>query len=237
MQLPKRQWQLLAREIDHCIVLADHPQRQILCAHYTHCQTGRKAGNRIRPSPAAVADDGKWIRAIEWAITVFGFRNVPIFMVEILAAGEDGFELAPLRYFQKPADSETFAKVRKLLFIGRCGPLLFPLLVFWIQVCLQKHDNSCNPRCNPRSNRKNLQNTQNSRCCRTGGANNFVGFFLTKRCCFSLCCPGFLRLFLRVQSLEIFANIFHIFEMAFLGLQRKTHIFLQVTHIRAKISS
>ena len=111
VQLPKRQWQLLANEIDHCIVLADHPQRQILCAHYTHCQTGRKAGNRIRPSPAAVADDGKWIRAIEWAITVFGFRNVPIFLVEIRAAGEDGFELAPLRYFQKPADSKTFARV------------------------------------------------------------------------------------------------------------------------------
>ena len=51
----------------------------------------------MHPKPANVQDEEKWEKAILWAAGDFGFRNCPIFWVDILATDEEGVELASLR--------------------------------------------------------------------------------------------------------------------------------------------
>ncbi|MEW8580964.1 MAG: hypothetical protein AB2570_04580, partial [Candidatus Thiodiazotropha endolucinida] len=114
VQPPSRMWANLAGSLDRCLVLADRPQGTIFVAWYAHTGTGRVAGMRIRPTPQTVDNDGSWERAVEWTAADFGFRDCPIFRVDILETrqgvredGEDTILFSPLRCYTKDAGSAT----------------------------------------------------------------------------------------------------------------------------------
>jgi len=113
VQPPAKQWENLAACLDRCLVLADRPQGSIFVAWYAHTATGRVSGVRVRPTKANADADATWERAVEWAAADFGFRACPIFRVDILAAGEEGVELAPLRCYTKDADARTILAASK----------------------------------------------------------------------------------------------------------------------------
>lgn len=113
VQPPSKQWQNLAASLDRCLVLADRPQGNILVGWYGHTGTGRISGVHLHPKPANVQDEEKWEKAILWATGDFGFRNCPIFRVDILAADEEGVELAPLRCYAKDENSSTILSASK----------------------------------------------------------------------------------------------------------------------------
>jgi len=60
-----------------------------------------------------VRDEEKWEKAILWAAGDFGFRNCPIFRVDILAADEEGVELGPLRCYTKDENARTILTASK----------------------------------------------------------------------------------------------------------------------------
>ena len=107
VQPRSKQWQHLAESLDRCLVLADRPQGQIFVAWYAHTGTGRISGIHVHPTPAKVRDEAKWEKAILWAAGDFGFRNCPIFRVDILSADEEGVELGPLRCYKKDENART----------------------------------------------------------------------------------------------------------------------------------
>lgn len=113
VQPPRRQWENLAKKVDRCLVLADRPQGRIFVAWYAHTRTGRISGVHVRPSPAKVRDKQKWERAVSWAAGDFGFRNCPIFRVDILSADKEGVEIGPLRCYTKDENSPTILSASK----------------------------------------------------------------------------------------------------------------------------
>ena len=113
VQPPSKQWKNLAESLDRCLVLADRPQGHIFVAWCAHTKTGRIAGIHVRPTPANVRDDAKWEKAVLWAAGDFGFRDCPIFRVDILAADEEGVEIGPLRCYTKDKNSRTILAASK----------------------------------------------------------------------------------------------------------------------------
>ena len=113
VQPPSKQWKNLAKSVDRCLVLADRPQGHIFVAWCAHTKTGRIAGIHVRPTPANVRDDAKWEKAVLWAAGDFGFRNCPIFRVDILSADEEGVEIGPLRCYTKDKNSRTILAASK----------------------------------------------------------------------------------------------------------------------------
>ena len=108
IQPAKRQWENLADSIDRCFVLADRPDGKIYVCWYAHTKTKRMAGICISPTQSVVDNNKTWKKAIEWAIADFGFRNCPIFQVEILQANpETGVQLSKLRCYTKTKDTKT----------------------------------------------------------------------------------------------------------------------------------
>ena len=107
VQPPSKQWQNLAESLDRSLVLADRPQGHIFVSWYTHTGTGRISGIHVHPTPAKVRDEAKWEKAILWAAGDFGFRNYPIFRIDILSADEEGVELGPLRCYTKDENART----------------------------------------------------------------------------------------------------------------------------------
>ena len=98
-----RQWENLAKILDRCFVLGDRPNSTIYVCWYAHTKTRRISGIRIAPTAATIEDDKRWNKAIEWAICDFGFRNCPIFHIDILAADDDGIQHSKLRCYTKNA--------------------------------------------------------------------------------------------------------------------------------------
>ena len=106
VQPPQQQWRNLAKELDRCFVLADRPESTIYVCWYAHTKTKRMSGIRIRPKQSIVDNDKHWNQAILWAVSDFGFRNCPIFQIEILSADIDtGVHLSKLECYTK--DSKT----------------------------------------------------------------------------------------------------------------------------------
>lgn len=109
-----KQWQNLAESLNRCLVLADRPRGHILfVGWYAHTGTGRISGIHVHPTPAKVQDETKWEKAILCSAGVFGFRNCPIFRVDILAADEVGVELGPLRCYKKDENARTILSASK----------------------------------------------------------------------------------------------------------------------------
>ncbi|EDO48938.1 predicted protein [Nematostella vectensis] len=104
-----KQWENLATCLDRCLVLSDRPQDLIFVAWYAHTTTGRVSGVRVPPTKASADADATWERVVEWAAADFGFWACPIFRVDILAADEEGVELAPLRCYTKDSDAMVFS--------------------------------------------------------------------------------------------------------------------------------
>ena len=113
VQPPSKQWKNLAERVDRCMVCADRPQGHIFVGWFAHTKTGRIAGIHVRPTPANVRDDAKWEKAVLWAAGDFGFRDCPIFRVDILAADEQGVELGPLRCYAKDKNARTILAASK----------------------------------------------------------------------------------------------------------------------------
>ena len=113
VQPPSKQWQNLAESLDRCLVLADRPQGHIFVAWCAHTGTRRISGIHVHPTAANVRDEEKWEKAILWAAGDFGFRNCPIFRVDILSADEEGVELGPLRCYTKDGNSRTILAASK----------------------------------------------------------------------------------------------------------------------------
>ena len=113
VQPPSKQWKNLAERVDRCMVCADRPQGHIFVGWFAHTKTGRIAGIHVRPTPANVRDDAKWEKAVLWAAGDFGFRDCPIFRVDILAADEQGVELGPLRCYTKDKNARTILAASK----------------------------------------------------------------------------------------------------------------------------
>ena len=113
VQPPSKQWQNLAESLDRCLVLADRPQGHIFVAWCAHTGTGRISGIHVHPTAAKVRDEAKWEKAILWAAGDFGFRNCPIFRVDILSADEEGVELGPLRCYTKDENARTILAASK----------------------------------------------------------------------------------------------------------------------------
>ena len=107
VQPPSKQWKNLAESVDRYLVLADRPQGHIFVGWFAHTKTGRIAGIHVHPTAANVRDEAKWEKAILWAAGDFGFRNCPIFRVDILSADKEGVELGPLRCYTKDGNART----------------------------------------------------------------------------------------------------------------------------------
>ena len=106
VQPPSKQWKNLAESLDRCLVLADRPQGHIFVGWFAHTKTGRIAGIHVHPTAENVRDDAKWEKSILWAAGDFGFRDCPIFRVDILSADEEGVELGPLRCYTKDKNAQ-----------------------------------------------------------------------------------------------------------------------------------
>ena len=113
VQPPSKQWKNLAESLDPCLVLADRLQGHIFVGWFAHTKTGRIAGIHVRPTEANVRDDAKWEKSILWAAGDFGFRDCPIFRVDILAADEEGVEIGPLRCYTKDKNARTILAASK----------------------------------------------------------------------------------------------------------------------------
>ena len=61
----------------------------------------------LRPTATNMGDDRCWAQEIQWGIGEFNIRQIPIFVVKIMAAENTDFESAPLCYFQKGTDAKT----------------------------------------------------------------------------------------------------------------------------------
>ena len=65
VQSVAKKWEDHANLLDRCLVLGDRPQGKIYLARSGHSKTGRVQGMLVRPTPAVVADDEKWERAMQ----------------------------------------------------------------------------------------------------------------------------------------------------------------------------
>ena len=101
VQPTAKQWENYASHLDRNFFLGDRPQGAIYLAWSGHSKTGRVQGMLVRPTPAMVANDANWERAVQWAMADFGFQNCPIFRTEILGEENDEVVFSPLRCYTK----------------------------------------------------------------------------------------------------------------------------------------
>ena len=112
VQPSSQQWKNLASDLHRCLVLANRPTGQIFVARYTHTKTGRVAGVHVVPTTQMV-DDDKWERTLEWAASDFGFRQCPLFRIDILAIDKNNIQIAPLHCYTKEANAQMILAARK----------------------------------------------------------------------------------------------------------------------------
>ena len=77
-----------------------------------HTKTGRLQGIVAKPSTKTLEKEGAWWNAIEWMMVDFGYRNCPIFLVEVVGAENNEVEFLELRSFQKNAPTILAASRR-----------------------------------------------------------------------------------------------------------------------------
>ena len=84
VQSPARQWENLAKHLDCCFLLTDRSQETLWMGWSGHTKTGRLQGIVAKPSTKTLEEEGAWERTIHWMMADFGYRNCPIFLVEVL---------------------------------------------------------------------------------------------------------------------------------------------------------
>ena len=107
IQPTKKQYSLLAERIDRCTVIADRPCNQIYVCWYGHSVTGKLTGVKFSTLKEVWEDSNKWERAILWAASCFGFRECPIFRIDILENSPEGCTFSRLKCYWKPEDTYT----------------------------------------------------------------------------------------------------------------------------------
>jgi hypothetical protein len=94
------QWKNLAAELDRCCIVANAPKREIVVAWYGHSKTGRIAGVSIHPP-----ESSEWEKAVQWTIAEFGFRQCPIFRIDILSTTTSEVEIGKLQCYTKNGET------------------------------------------------------------------------------------------------------------------------------------
>ena len=102
----QKQWLSLVDVIDKCFILADRKFNTIYVTWYGNKTTGRLVGVKIDYSKAKDKENIENI--IQWAASDFGFRIIPIYVVEILEYSKEEVIFSPLRCFCKGENSKTF---------------------------------------------------------------------------------------------------------------------------------
>lgn len=113
-------------------------------------------------------------------------------------------------------------RVGQLLLFGWRGALCsLPLFQFSRSICPQKKGGNTKAKNNP----SRFHNTHNSRCCRIGGANDFVAFSRTALLFFFLCSTGFRLSFLPLPALANLRQSLPHLRNDFLGTRTKDPYF------------
>ena len=105
IQEAKKQWLLLAEKITKCFCLVDRPNSTIYMGWYANTLTNRIVGTKGNFSK--LIEEGKIENFIQWWISDFGFRMVPIFRADILRVEKDSFYMSPLQCYVKNPNSYT----------------------------------------------------------------------------------------------------------------------------------
>ena len=104
-QPTSKQWINLRDNIDRCFILGDKPQETIYVGYYGNSTTNRTAGLKLDCSKFS---QDNWDKAIEWCIGDYGFKNIPIFVTNILFTDKQTIQLSPLECYYKKEDTYTF---------------------------------------------------------------------------------------------------------------------------------
>ena len=107
-----RQWKNLAKHLNRCFLLADRTQETLWMGWGGHTKTGRLQGVVAKPSTKTLEKEGAWERAILCMMADFGYRNCPIFQVEILGVEHNEVAFLEVRCFQKYAPTILAARRR-----------------------------------------------------------------------------------------------------------------------------
>ena len=106
IQPAPNQWRCLAEQIDRCCVIANRPTKTINIGWYANTKTGKIAGIEFGVKNIHSVDS--WEKAVQWSISEFGFKNCPIFRIDILdiqinnlISAEDGITIGKLRCYTK----------------------------------------------------------------------------------------------------------------------------------------
>ena len=124
-------WRCLAEQIDRCCVIANRPTKTISIGWYANTKTGKIAGIEFGVKNIHSVDN--WEKAVQWSISEFGFKNCPIFRIDILdiqinnMISEDGITIGKLRCYSKNA-STTLARSKKPTEVHKDPPCLQQLL-------------------------------------------------------------------------------------------------------------
>ena len=128
IQPAPNQWRCLAEQIDRCCVIANRPTKTINIGWYANTKTGKIAGIEF-----GVKNIDNWEKAVQWSISEFGFKNCPIFRIDILdiqinnMISEDGITIGKLRCYTKNA-STSLARSKKPTEVHKDPPCLQQLL-------------------------------------------------------------------------------------------------------------
>ena len=128
IQPAPNQWRCLAEQIDRCCVIANRPTKTINIGWYANTKTGKIAGIEF-----GVKNIDNWEKAVQWSISEFGFKNCPIFRIDILdiqvnnMISEDGITIGKLRCFTKNVPT-TLARSKKPTEVHKDPPCLQQLL-------------------------------------------------------------------------------------------------------------
>ena len=99
------QWKALVEKIQKCTCVVDHTTNRIYMAWYGNTLTGRIVGVKgdfKKMDPVLLEN------YIQWFISDFSFRKVPIYRVEVLKTEEDKIYFGPLRAYVKNSNSYTY---------------------------------------------------------------------------------------------------------------------------------
>ena len=109
--------------------IANRPTKTINIGWYANTKTGKIAGIEF-----GVKNIDNWEKAVQWSISEFGFKNCPIFRIDILdiqinnmISAEDGITIGKLRCYTKDA-STTLARSKKPTEVHKDPPCLPQLL-------------------------------------------------------------------------------------------------------------
>jgi len=128
IQPAPNQWRCLAEQIDRCCVIANKPSKTINIGWYANTKTGKIAGMEF-----GIKNIENWEKAVQWSISEFGFKNCPIFRIDILDIQnnnmifEEGITIGELRCYTKNAPT-TLARSKKPTEVHKDPPCLQQLL-------------------------------------------------------------------------------------------------------------